>query len=84
MEKFTNTPEGKEILDTLEYTIGTKGMEVYRCDRCEELFAGKPELVEDEDEAPECGICTMEREAIRRMEYPNEHEYEYDPELDGE
>lgn len=65
-QTYTDTPEGQDVLKILSYTIGTQGMEVYKCDRCEELFAGKPELVEDEDEAPECGICCMEREAERR------------------
>lgn len=64
--KYTNTPEGQDVLRMVGYTISTSGMEVYKCDRCEELFAGHPHLVEDEDEAPECGICSMEREAERR------------------
>lgn len=55
---YTNTKEGKEVLDTLENIISTEGMEVYECDLCEELFAGRPNEVDEEH--PVCAECQLQ------------------------
>lgn len=59
--KYTHTEEGKDVLNILENIISTKGMEVYKCNLCDYLFAGQPELVNEEK--PVCGICQMEIDA---------------------
>jgi len=56
METYTQTEEGKDVLDTLSHIISTDGMEVYKCRNCEELYASRPEQVKDGF----CGICEVE------------------------
>lgn len=53
---YTDTEEGKDVLNLLSNIISTSGMEVYKCDHCEELYGSQPELALY-DEKPTCGIC---------------------------
>ncbi|AEO93794.1 gp537 [Bacillus phage G] len=72
---YTNTKEGKEVLEILEHVVSTDGMEVYKCSLCDELFGGRPSEVKEEK--PICGICEMEIKAENY--FPGEHEdYEED------
>jgi hypothetical protein len=56
IKTYTHTEEGKYVLRILENVISTSGMEVYKCDHCEELFGSTPELAKYNN-YPTCGIC---------------------------
>jgi DNA-directed RNA polymerase subunit RPC12/RpoP len=73
IKTYTHTAEGQQVLGYLENIISTHGMEVYKCDTCEELFGGRPEEAKNDNGYPECGVCSYERKAINRAENPMEY-----------
>ena len=70
VQTYTNTNEGQEVLELLEHSISTHGMEVYKCEHCDEYFGGRPSEVEAKKEKILCGICDMAMKALHRMEHP--------------
>lgn len=56
IKTYTYTEEGKDILELLSNIIPTYGMEIYKCQHCEELYGSQPEFALYNDK-PTCGIC---------------------------
>lgn len=54
---YTNTEEGKVVLEELSHITTTDGLEVYKCVTCDNLFGGRPSIVDETK--PTCGFCDV-------------------------
>ncbi|PHE64466.1 hypothetical protein COF68_04915 [Bacillus toyonensis] len=54
---YTNTDEGKLVLEELSNITTTDGLEVYKCVVCEDLFGARPSNIDETK--PTCGVCDV-------------------------
>jgi hypothetical protein len=76
---YTHTEEGKDVLELLGHVISTYGMEVYKCEHCDELYGCQPDNALY-DGKPTCGLC---QEYFKIMN-KDSHGLESNCEEDGE
>jgi hypothetical protein len=76
---YTHTEEGKRVLWYISQVASISGLEVYKCEFCDELYGSTPELAKYDDKCL-CGICQEDIERENRDSHGLENTCEEDEE----